>query len=127
MKKIILLSLLLSITALAQTAHTNTLTWTWTQGTGQADTQFNVMQATASGGCAQPFNATTCTQVGTTPPTQLTFTTSAATDPLVEGNTYCYVVVAQGAGGLLSANSNEQCVTVKKTLSAPILAPVVSN
>lgn len=112
-----LLAILFASVAFAQ--HTVALTWQWSQGTGQPATQFNIMQSGAAGNCAQPVNTSICAQVGIAPPSATSFTTSPTTDPLVEGNTYCYVIVAQAANGILSVNSKEVCGVVKKTESAP--------
>lgn len=119
MKKLMLLLALIGVEMYAQAAHSIALTWNWSQGTGGAATSFNVKRGTVSGG---PYATLSSPSIAT-----LTYTdTSATGNILIEGQKYCYVVTAVGAGGE-STNSNEFCGTIPFSVpSAPTgLAGVV--
>lgn len=104
----VLALLAIATPAAAQAAHTVTLNWSWTQGTGALATGFQLQRGTVSGG---PY-ATIGTVAGAT---TLTFgDVGALGNPLVEGQTYCYVVVAVN-GSFLAPPSPEKCGMIQIT------------
>lgn len=97
----LLLALPVSVAVWAQSGHSVTIAWTYTQGTDLA-VGFNVYRSTVTGG---PY-----TQINTTliPINTLTFTDSI----VVGGTSYFYVVDAQDANGVHSAQSLESLAAV---------------
>lgn len=112
MKKFLVTVFLVAMPMCAQAAppHSITINWGWAQGNLGAATSFNVKRGTVTGG---PY----ITQNTHPPVSSPTYTDVSVTgNILVEGQTYCYVVSAVGAGGE-SGNSNEACFVI------PISAP----
>lgn len=107
----LLIAFLLGLSALAaQTPHSATLTWPWTQGSGVAATGFQIQRGTVSGG---PYSTVGIVSGSTT----LTYIdVGALGSPLVEGQNYCYVVIAMN-GSAAAPASPEKCGTV------PVSAP----
>jgi fibronectin type 3 domain-containing protein len=89
-----LLSIPASVAIWAQTQHSATVSWTYTQGTDLA-VGFNVYRSNTVGGTYSQINTTLI------PVSTLTFVDNVVT----AGSTYFYVVDAQDANGIHSAQS----------------------
>lgn len=98
---LLLLALPVSVAIWAQSSHSVTIGWTYSQGADLA-VGFNVYRSTVTGGPYTQIN-TTLIPIGT-----LTFTDSV----VVAGSTYFYVVDAQDANGVHSAQSLESLAAV---------------
>lgn len=104
--KLLLLSLAFASGLFAQS---NTLTWSWVQGSGSAATSFNVKRGTASGQEAAIASVPVASGQASYGYTDL----STATNTLIPGVSYYYVITAVGAGGE-SGPSNEIVLTIPK-------------
>jgi hypothetical protein len=105
---------LLSLSSLAQAAHSVTLTWSAGSGGGVASS-YDVQRSATHGG---PY-----TTIGNTPGTSLVDSSTAVQN---EGATFFYVVIAKNAAGS-SAPSNEVTLTIPTSAPVPpvLAAPVV--
>jgi hypothetical protein len=94
--------------ASAQAAHSVTLNWSWTQGSGTLATGFQLQRGTVSGG---PYAAIGSVAGATT----LVYAdASAVGNVLVEGQSYCYVVIAVN-GSAAAPPSPEKCGVIPFT------------
>ena len=114
MKQIFGLLWLTAIVAACQGVHPSvTLSWTWTQGAGAPATSFNVKRGTQPGG---PYGVV----ISVTPTATTYLDQGSVTNPLPDGQQFCYIVTAVGTGGE-SGPSPETCNRIP--FSTPPSAP----